>query len=140
MYGLSFDDWNFDGHLDIGLWAYLGGSMRNDPHYYWLWDNSLKQFIRNEELEEISNISTISVEENRLDCYTRLGASGGANAQYEYIKGNFVLVYSVEWVVEPAADKENEYIRYEIINELVDGEMITTENYYSVIEENNYHE
>jgi phage shock protein E len=137
MYGLSFNDWNFDGYFDIGLWSYRGGTMRNDPHYYWLWDSSLGQFVENAELMEISDFSTISinVEEGRLECYTRFGSSSGLTQEYEYIDDKFVMVYSITFEIEQSPDEEDKYIRHITITELVDGELKITEDYYEDIEE-----
>lgn len=130
-FGLHFADYNFDGYLDIALYVCEGGAMRNEPHIYWLWDNNLKQFEENEELSEISFSSSISIntEENRLECYTRFGGKGGVTQHLKYTDGKYVCISSIEWGYELAADKEGEYVRYEIINELIDGEMVITKNY-----------
>ncbi len=136
MYGLSFDDWNFDGYLDIGLWSYRGGSMRNDPHYYWLWDQSQGQFVENAELMEFSDFSTISinVQESRLECYTRLGISGGVAQHVKYIDDKFMLVYSFTSEAVPSPDEEDKYLRHITVAELIDGEMVITEDYYEDLE------
>jgi len=131
-YGLHFADYNFDGYLDMALFMYRGGTMHNEPHKYWLWDNASKLFLENEELSEISNTSTISIntEENRLACYTRIGSGSGITQHFKYIDGEYIFVYSIEWGLNPSPDKEGEYVRYEIINELIDGKIMISKNYY----------
>lgn len=132
-FGLDFKDFNFDGYLDMALYLYEGGTMLNQPHIYWLWDNHLKQFLENEELSEISNSSSISVntEENILECFTRLSNARGVTKSFIYRDGTYVFIYSVEEGYELAPDKEDEYVRYEIINELIDGEVVTTKIHYN---------
>lgn len=131
MYGLSFADWNFDGYLDIDLWSYRGGSMLNEPHYYWLWDNNMGQFVMNAELMEISDFSTIviNVEESRLESYKRLGGLGGVTQHFKYIDDKLVLVYSYVLEVVPSTD-DDKYTCHITISEFIDGEMIITEDFY----------
>ena len=57
-------DYDGDGYLDMGLRASPGGSLMNDPHYIWLWDVELMQFVRNDELELVSWGGSISLREN----------------------------------------------------------------------------
>jgi len=54
-----FADYNADGFLDMGLRWIQGGSMQNDPHYFWLWNVETEQFIRNHELEEWSKEASV---------------------------------------------------------------------------------
>jgi len=129
MYGLSFKDWNFDGFLDIGLRAWKGGSMGNDPHYYWLWDSSSGHFVRNEDLEEISWYSSVyTIAENRvISANTRYGVWGGISKHFMYADGSFVLVGFFEQVDEQ--DDEGGYTRRITVGELINGEMVITEHY-----------
>lgn len=136
MYGLLFGDWNFDGYLDIGLRSYSGGSMLNDPHYYWLWDKSLGQFVENAELKEISNFFTISIntDENQLECDKILGIWGYVAQYYKYMGDKFVLVYSYKSEIVPSPDEENKNLRHITTEKLVNGEMTITEDYYEDLE------
>ena len=131
-YGLHFADYNFDGFLDMALFMSEGGSMRNQPHQYWLWDNTAQQFVYNEQLTALSDFSTVSVnaENARIETFTRTGLGMYFTAHYEYADGEFVLVYSFEQLILPSPEQAHKYIRHEIICELVDGELVTTENYY----------
>jgi len=72
---LRFEDFNRDGHLDMMLRVAQGGSMRNDPHYIWLWDVDARQFVLHEELTELSFRAGISINENNW-----LGNSGNIHA------------------------------------------------------------
>ncbi|MCL1859218.1 MAG: rhodanese-like domain-containing protein [Oscillospiraceae bacterium] len=132
IYGLSFDDWNFDGYLDISLWQSVGGTMGNSPHYYWLWDNNAGLFIENKQLEEISDYSTISIIDtdgkNQITNFVHVGYEGDGIGYWEYTKGEYIHVKSksVEWLHD-----DSEYIYHVIIEELIDGEMIITEDYFS---------
>ena len=96
-YGLSFSDFNGDGYLDIQLFKYRGGTMRNEPSIFWLWDGGARGFVRNEQLEELAESAGVSVEEDgRVSCYTRLGVGEYVTAYYSYKDGVFVLVETVE--------------------------------------------
>lgn len=92
MHGLRFEDWNFDGYMDIALRSSRGGTMLNDPHFVWLWDGT--QFVRNVDLENISSEAGIWVEENneRVVAHTRIGPHGHIRKFYEHRNGNFVEV------------------------------------------------
>ncbi|WP_310603735.1 rhodanese-like domain-containing protein [Anaerosporobacter sp.] len=105
MYGLVFEDWNFDGYMDIGLSANCDGAIRSEPFYYWLWDDRLRRFVKNEELMEISEEGIISInkEEHLLRCYTYYGLCNEAR-YYKYVKDKFVLV-CLEEEIEGSEDK-----------------------------------
>ena len=54
-FGLSFEDWNFDGFADFSLpagrtWGYSGGW----PRFYFLWCDDAQRFIRNDFLKGLS--------------------------------------------------------------------------------------
>ena len=132
MYGLSFEDWNFDGHLDIALWRYLGGTSLNSPHYYWLWDNTTGEFIANTELEEVSDYSSISIDyaTEQIRGYSRFGSGGYGIQYYNYQNGSYVMVKSENAVFEQIPYEEDKYGMHIIVMELVDGEMVVTEDYF----------
>ena len=93
-----FVDYNGDGYLDMGLRLHMGGSMRNDPHLFWLWDVQSGQFVRDRELEEISWEATVSLnEDGRIEAFTRAGGWAQYLVTWEYIDGEFVRIYSVEY-------------------------------------------
>ena len=137
MYGLSFDDWNFDGFFDISLWQFPGGTMHNNPTYYWLWDNNQRKFIENTELEEISNYSTprIETEAKQITGYSRYGGEGGIECYFEYRGGSFVMVKSIERTLKPSEENEGEYVAHVVIEERIDGKMKVTKDYYEDVSE-----
>ena len=145
MYGLSFDDWNFDGYLDVSLWRYPGGSMMNNPSYYWLWDVDTSMFISCEELEEISSISTPTIisETNQLYAYSRGGWAENMQLYYEWHGEQLVLVKSINEYVfehpdgmpESLSIDDGLYIHRNIVHELRDSEMVLTEDYYFVLQD-----
>ena len=130
-YGFKLADYNFDGYLDIALYYMGGGSRRNSPHIYWLWDNDKMMFVENIRLGDISFQSTITIDadEKMLRCFQRISGSGTLNEQYKFIDGEFVFVYSINKGVEENPDKKGEYLEYEKIQELINGEIITTKTY-----------
>ncbi len=136
MYGLSFDDWNFDGFIDISLWKYPGGTSLNSPHYYWLWDNNAGLFAENAELIEISNYSLlgINLEEKQLECITKYGGFGNISQIYQYKDNKFVLVSFVEYKLASSPNEDDKYIIRITTGELVDGTMVVTEEYKDFVD------
>jgi hypothetical protein len=89
----SFDDWNHDGYMDISLFYMPGGSMANRPTYFWLWDNQIKQFVRNKELDEVSEESRITLEDDhRISAITKTGAQTCCICYYQFENGKLVLI------------------------------------------------
>lgn len=131
MYGLSFEDWNFDSYLDISLWRWTGGSSMNKPTYYWLWDNKLGKFVENEQLTEISCRSHVIAdsENKQIVSNARAGYGNYYIAHYKYYEGNFVKTWvkKTEYVIE---GDDNAALIHIIIKEFVNGELIEVENYY----------
>jgi len=128
MYGLSFDDWNFDGYLDISLFKYPGGTMMNRPHYYWLWDITAGEFVENTELQELSEYSFLEAdyENNQVISRSRGGSGHYLILYYEYRHESFVLIKIEESSLEQV---EGETVKRVVAQELIDGEMTITEEY-----------
>ena len=123
-YGLVFEDWNCDGAIDFQLHMFEGGSMRNEPSLFWLWDEEQGKFVENDELSGISNGARIfmsRLEDDRVRAFTRLGAFGYGTCMYEYIDGSFVLVEIEEILYE--YDDNGEGAAVIRISRLIDGEM-----------------
>ena len=142
MYGLSFQDWNFDGYKDMSLWRYPGGTMGNNPTYYWLWDVDASMFMPCEELDEMSDFSTPTIipETNQLYAYSRGDNEDHTELYYEWHSGQLVLVKSVyvrafertDEIPENLSLDDGSYILWRVVHELRDGEMALTEDNYSV--------
>jgi len=126
-YGLVLDDFNNDGFLDLRLHYYT--TMREEISLFWLWDSALKQFVRNGQLEELSDARHFAREEDGTRMYRFLkgynedaGVPTYNDYYYEYIGGEFVLTeYAIMWY-----EYEDDEISYENIEtyKLVDGEMV----------------
>ena len=124
-YGLVLDDFNNDGFLDLRLHYYT--TMREEISLFWLWDSALKQFVRNGQLEELSDARHFAREEDGTRMYRflkgymeELGVPSFNDYYYEYIEGEFVLTeYSIMWYEDEGEDS------YECIEtyKLVDGKM-----------------
>ena len=143
-YGLSFDDWNFDGYMDFSLRRYLGGSMRNNPSYYWLWDSDESMYIPCEELNQISWVATpiAHLESQRIYAYTRGGWAEHMRKFYIWENENLILKTTVFEhifrhpdgvpIPERLPEDDNPYIYRFVVHELIDGEMVLIEDSYSV--------
>ena len=94
MYGLFFDDFNFDGYLDMSLWAYPGGTMRNAPSYFWLWDRNGGLFVQNECLMNISWSASVYANHGtrQIEAFTRGGFALYEWRIYEYHDGQYIAV------------------------------------------------
>lgn len=122
-YGFAFDDWNSDEFIDIRLHMCEGGSMRNEPSLFWLWDGNQSKFIQNEQLEEISSYSSLHLapeEDKRIRSFTRTGAGEYSLSYYEYNDGEFVLVENKEVFFEK---QDNALYQVEKVSKLIDGTM-----------------
>jgi len=131
-YGLSFDDWNFDGYQDVGLRIHYGGTGHNNPHYYWLWDNDTRQFVVNPELENISDDSDIQIDHDnkQLSCFTRNPPSGRCIQKYEYRNSEFVMVYREVTDLDWEQYKNGLFFMHIKIETLIDGNMVVIKDCY----------
>jgi rhodanese-related sulfurtransferase len=91
---LKFDDWNFDGYLDISLWRFPGGSMGNRPHYFWLWNPETEEFTENFDLGQISSWSRVEIdyENNLIISHVRDDNNIYFIDYWKYHDGNFEYV------------------------------------------------
>ena len=103
----TLGDWNMDGHVDFSMLVQEGGTMRNTPSYFWLWDEKQNCFVENDELCEISSGATLVVDKSdppRLMSYWREGPAKRWHVYYDYVNGHFVEVESQEWSWEEQDD------------------------------------
>jgi len=96
---LQFDDFNFDGYLDMWLYSAINhGTAGGAWAHFWLWDNELMQFIKSEELSEVSCMAWLGAnhETGQIEVSSR-GSGGGpwATDYYEWINSELVIVHSV---------------------------------------------
>jgi len=92
--GLSFDDYNFDGYLDMRLMRWqdgAGGLLAQE--YFWLWDASIKQFVMHEQLMGIGHAAWLRADQERQRIFVGNRYRGGhAHLEYKYLDGEFIVV------------------------------------------------
>ena len=111
-WGFSLRDYNFDGYLDMSLMMLEGGSSRNSPSYFWLWDAEIEQFVKNHQLMEMSSWSQIGANPRiqRIVTFSRSGMGNYYDGFYKYVDGEFVptAMFARNWP----------YVRLEIIQQI----------------------
>jgi len=99
FFELRFDDFNFDGYLDMWLLSAVNpGTAGGAWGHFWLWDNDYRQFVKSEELSHISEMAWLSAnhETRQIEVSSRGGGAGPwATQYYEWIDGELAIVYSV---------------------------------------------
>ena len=97
---LTFDDYNFDGYLDMRLrrWQDGAGALLADD-YFWLWDKDSTQFVLNGQLMDIGQAVSLRADQEtrRISIVHRgrgidIGGSDPIILYYEYLNGEFVKV------------------------------------------------
>lgn len=93
-YGLLIEDWNFDGWIDIGIFAWEGGTMGNTPSYYWFWNPTNNKFEFNDEISDLSNYGTINVNkaDELINLFSRSSSVESGTISYKW--ENKVLIPS----------------------------------------------
>ena len=93
-YDLTFDDYNFDGYLDMRLKRWQDGArglLANE--YFWLWDMDKLQFVLNEQLVEIGHAAGLRADSSSQQIVVRQRNGALSNFYfYEYINELFELV------------------------------------------------
>ena len=124
----SFNPLNFDivylagGNVIMSLRLAHGGSMRNDPHYFWLWDTGGRRFVEHMSLRDLSDFATVSFGHNswlgtgNVHAVTRISQGQYFWGSYDFIDGELVPLQTRERVMD--VDGENWCIKY-IINDIV---------------------
>ena len=92
-YDIAFEDFNFDGYLDMRLLRFQDGAGgRIVIEYIWLWDRETSQFILNQQLMDIENAGLHANQETQqLEAFHRVGADHFFTF-YEYHYGEFMRV------------------------------------------------
>lgn len=124
----EFTDWNFDGYLDISLQKWEGGSMRNVPCYFWLWDAKKRQFIEQTQMEIVSEYSGLYAypETQTIEAYTRDGGWGYWIGTYKFFGDEFTLIRNDDMRYE--VEDNGDFYEHLVTEELINGEMVVTED------------
>ncbi|MCL2187210.1 MAG: hypothetical protein FWC16_02950 [Defluviitaleaceae bacterium] len=88
---LSFDDYNFDGYLDMRLHRWqdgVGGLLAFE--YFWLWDASLGQFVLHHQLTALGVASELHADAQSQSVRVwQRNFYGGTSVDYTYYEGEF---------------------------------------------------
>lgn len=137
--GLYFDDWNFDGYLDISLINYQY-RFSIDNRYYWLWDNQSRLFVRNNDLLLANDNGHLEIDaESQTIQSFEYGMGVSLVETYRFDDGLLVKIHRKYSEAQPVdADiPEGDWRWHIVVEELIDGEMVVTEDYYEPIETQN---
>jgi len=123
-FNFHFVDYNADGFLDMGIRVDSGGSMRNDPHLFWLWDDNANKFIRNHALEEWSNsASIIQVDDvGNIIGYARISTGHDFLVTAVFIDGELVTIQTQEYIA--IFDSDDYHTKIITINNITGEETI----------------
>jgi len=93
-YCLKFDDYNFDGYLDMRLLRWQEGAGRLfATEYFWLWDTEISQFVLCEQLVDIGHASGTRANHDTQQIEVRHRTHIFSNFYfYEYMDGKLKLV------------------------------------------------
>ncbi len=124
-YGFKVVDWNFDGYPDISLFAMEGGTMLNAPSYYWLWDNEKSKYILNDILTDFSQLSWLSVDNEKKEVVSSYRAQGHHSTNLVWVDDDLVPVSyeGVDWV----QSSDNTYQGYLVKKIYENGEWLEIE-------------
>ncbi len=95
---IRFDDYNFDGYLDMRLlrWQEGAGQLRA-TEYFWLWDAETSQFMQNNQLSEIGYATVLDINSstNQIVVIKRIGGDFLSRLfeYYEFQNNAFELVF-----------------------------------------------
>ena len=92
--GFLLADTNNDGFLDMQVNKFdlsMGNALNRYPTLFWLWDDQQKKFVENKQLEEMSDVGTVTVENERL-LHNSSGRNAGTLSYYLWQNNTFILV------------------------------------------------
>jgi len=108
---LSFEDFNFDGFLDMTIMETAGGVRGGAPHYIWLWNDDTNEFTFNEELSELSFGRNIEVNMDTRQVEAWFSSVVGRNYIFlEFIEDAFTPVSTLEWIHFVSYPEEAEHL------------------------------
>jgi hypothetical protein len=96
---------NFDGIDDIRLVQFIPAAP-NIPYYFWIYDTTTNEFVRNKELEKITSPEFDS-KQKRIFSFWRASCCDHGQSTYKYINGRPTLIEESEVAVDPNDDNKN---------------------------------
>jgi hypothetical protein len=90
FFGFVIEDMNFDGYKDIRIQSFVPAGP-NTPYYYWLWDNNISQYVRNEDLEKITS-PEFDNEKKLVVSHIRISAMEYWTHKYKYENNELILI------------------------------------------------
>jgi len=96
---ISFGDFNFDGFLDMTIKRHAGGVRGGAPHYIWIWNEYMNEFIFNAELSEISYGRNLEINTETQQVMAWFSSVTGWNyIFFEFIESTPTAVSTLEWI------------------------------------------
>jgi hypothetical protein len=108
--GFSLDDWNFDGTLDLSLQKVEGGSASNRPTLFFLWNSSKREFVKNDELENLSSLRKVYLDvayPRTILSFQRAGFDSYGTDYYSFENG--ILLPQRRVSVQPMQDENGNW-------------------------------
>ena len=94
---IIFEDFNFDGYLDMRLLRWQEGAHQlNTANYFWLWDTEKSRYVLNKQLMMIGGVTELRTNPDtlKIETWLRVNVYGGIFSYYEYYNGEYILVSS----------------------------------------------
>jgi len=124
---VNFADYTGNGYFDFSIGRSHGGSMGNEPRYFWLWCVVSQQFVLNETLTELSNFASISIEpDGNLRAFHRDGQRH-MWLTFAFKDDDFVLILSEEWEALHDNGAATGYATVTVIDRISGIETVTIE-------------
>jgi len=99
IFELQFDDFNFDGYLDIWLYSAINpGTASGAWAHFWLWSPEIGRFVLNEQLAMISDMAWLGANQDTRQIVVSSRGSGSgplSTRYYEYQDGDFIMVAGI---------------------------------------------
>lgn len=96
---ISFEDYNFDGFLDMTIIKHAGGVRGGAPHHIWFWNEYMNKFIFNEKLSELSHGRNLEINMDTRQVMAWFSSVTGRDYIFlEFIEGTPTAVGTLEWI------------------------------------------
>ncbi|BBF87872.1 probable exported protein [Aquitalea magnusonii] len=132
-YGLQWDDFDFDGHIDFAVQKDNTGPYGGPTYRVYLYDTARKQFVLNDELstltEENLGLFQVDAKRKRLRTFAKSGCCYHETTDYQFDARHHLQ--AVERLIEDAQDPAGKEVR--VTREtLVNGRWKTSTRRYAL--------